>query len=216
MLTRNLILCSIVSVALGACSLSAPSHISTSPIEVQQTTYRQTVPLKEMDSDRMAALADYFSRYGSGPMRLTLSYDESQKETKIRKSIAKLAADLRHKGADPVETDILPVADVAQSGQVMVVFTQVSAKPPVDCGLGHMSELRGSVAVNEDGTMDAYRFGCGIDRYVAEQVERPKDLLGSGNIGQPSADRASKQLEDFRNGKEFKPLDAKNASEVKL
>lgn len=214
--TKNILVGFLAMGLLAACSMSAPSQISISPIEVKQTTYRQAWPIGAFDENRVGGLADYYTRYGDGPLRLTLTYADNQKDAKVRAEINKLADRLRHQGAADVLADILPVAESAQAGMVMVDFTQVTSQAPAECGLGHSTELRGSIAANEDGTMDEYHFGCGVDRYVAEQVARPKDLLGSTEIGQPSADRASKRLEDYRNGKDFKDLKASNASEVKL
>lgn len=96
--TKNILVGFLAMGLLAACSMSAPSQISISPIEVKQTTYRQAWPIGAFDENRVGGLADYYTRYGDGPLRLTLTYADNQKDAKVRAEINKLADRLRHQG----------------------------------------------------------------------------------------------------------------------
>lgn len=210
-----LLMLMLVGLALAGCEMSAPSQINVSPIEVREQPYNDTIPVGSFSADTAKLIGENYRRFGQGPVDVTVTYAAGASETKAKNQAARVAGLLRGEGVADVVVSTLPVNDRDQVDQLMLNYVQVSAHPPRECG-DHPADTRADIAGNENGRVENYRFGCGIDTYIAQQVARPKDLAGTDTLAPATADRYSNALKGYRDGKDYKKLDSKNASETKL
>ncbi len=199
-------------VFLSGCAMTSPSHISAAPIEVRHDRYNEMLPVAAIDHDLTQMIGQHYGRFGQGPMDVTVTYLSGDSGVKAGATATRIAKMMREVGIENVQTATLPVNDATQVNQVMMQYDQVTAAPPKNCGT-HPGDSRDGLANSEDGRFQDYRFGCGVDTYLAQQVLRPKDLLGVAGIAPASGERASARLKDYRDGKDFKKLSGNNASE---
>lgn len=93
------------------------------------------------------------------------------------------AKTLRGYGIGDVKADILPVADNAHSGKMLISYTKYAAHAPKDCKA--MPGLKDrQVELGWD-----YQYGCSLEEQIAGQVARPSDLLGNDTVPETSSGR---------------------------
>lgn len=207
-----LVMMGLVALALSACEMTSPSRVSTAPIDVRHERYSETMPVASVTREMTAMIADHYGRYGQGPVEVSVTHTAGKSAVRAENDANRIAGWLRAGGVTEVRAGALPLDDAAQAGQVMINYTQVTARPPAGCP-PHPAESRDGLAASEDGMFPDYRFGCGVDSYIAQQVVRPKDLLGNAALDRASGERAATRLGDYRAGKDFKDLSGTNASE---
>lgn len=193
--TKHIVIMTMMSVALCACELATPSMMNTSKVELVTQTGIDQVPVTKVNDNYLSAMAANYSRYGEGPVDLTISFDPSSKSYTAMKAVNQLSSIsdvLARKGIKNVRTSTLPV-----SGQVeptlMVSYDMVTAQGPRDCG--HMNGLYGN---NTSEKVDDYRFGCGVEQMLARQISRPSDLRGRGTADPGDGRRATIVSESYR------------------
>lgn len=202
-----------VALALSACEMTSPSYVSTSPIEIRHDRYSETVPVDTVDQDFVRMIGEHYDRFGQGPVDVTVTYASGKAGGSAQKQANHIVDMLRRQGIDDVHASTLPVGDDTQINMAMINYNQVTAHAPRGCG-PHPASTRDGLVSSEDGKFEDYRFGCGVDTYIAEQIVRPKELLGDATVDGASGERASTRLKDYRQGKDTKDLKAENASEA--
>jgi pilus biogenesis lipoprotein CpaD len=208
-----LIMLALVAASLAACDMKGPSVINVSPIQVQQQDYAEMVPSASVNFETARLIADDYKQRGTGAVDVTVTYLAGQKDVKAVAESKRIAGLLNKTGLKQVANSTLPVNDADAVGQVMINYTRLAALPPADCQQ-HPAETRDSIANSEDGRFSGYRIGCGIDSYMAQQISRPKDLIGSDDMKPATADRYGNALKDYKEGKPYKDLKSQNASET--
>lgn len=199
---------------LSACDMTSESRISVSPITVQEHRVDRMVPVGAVSIDMARGLADHYAQYGQGPVSVLVLYLAGTPEQSAQQEANRIASILKEAGIGFVNTETLPVNDATKSSQARISYTALSAQAPKDCPV-HPADSRAEMQKSQDGLFPDYRFGCGVDTYIAGQVARPSDLLGKDNIDDAAGERGSAQLRDYREGKAFKDLKGTNASELK-
>lgn len=164
---------------LGACTQSTPSMMNTSKIELVDDTHVEQIPYDKLDAFSMAILADQYSKYGDGPLELTMAYDPSSKTftaMKARQKLNELEGLLAKKGIMNVKTSTLAMK--GESPALMVMYPSVTAQGPGDC------DVMPGLMNNETGRFfEDYKFGCSTETLIAKQVARPADLRGRDASG---------------------------------
>jgi type IV pilus biogenesis protein CpaD/CtpE len=199
---------------LMGCEMSSPSRISVAPITVEQGKNAQTFLVGEFDQYNAEQVARHYARYGEGPIDVILLYGADGSGYRAEQEARRLVRLLHQAKLDDVKVDTLPVHDPLQAGKVMIDYKTLAAKPPADCSL-HPAEDRAAIHGEDAGLFSDYRFGCGIDSYTAQQVARPRDLLGDDQTDPAHAERVVNRMKDFRAGKDLPKLEGDNASQLK-
>lgn len=162
---------------LAACTQTTPSMMNTSPIELRSETHMEQIPVEHVDDLSIAILAQQYTRFGDGPLELTMTYDPKSKSYTAMKALHTLKEvedKLSVKGITNVKMDTLAVD--GQKPALMVMYPSVQAQAPSDCG--PMPGLNDNVTGRE--IVGPYKFGCGVETLMARQVYRPADLRGRG------------------------------------
>lgn len=199
--------------AMSACEMSSPSLMSTSPITVEEKENSMMLPIDDLTPAALSELSKDYRRHGQGTVEVIVLYPAGGSEVLADNEAGRIAADLRDAGIGQVVPSSLPIDDMRKAGQVIVRYRQLVAHAPEGCD-GHPGDSRKDIIGSDDGYFPNYRFGCGIDSYIAGQVARPSDLLGDDDIAPVEASRPTAQGQEFRDGEPFKDLKGTNASEL--
>jgi pilus biogenesis lipoprotein CpaD len=202
-----------VAVLLAACQMTTPSMISTAPITVEEKQNSVMLPIDDLTPAAISELSKDYRRDGQGAVEVIVLYPAGGSEVLAENEAGRIAATLRDAGIGQVTPSSLPIDDMRKAGQVIVRYTQLVAHAPAGCDT-HPADSRGQILGSDDGYFPNYRFGCGIDSYIAGQVARPSDLLGDDDIAPAEASRPTAQGKEFRDGKPVKDLKGTNASEL--
>ena len=177
MIRSHVFLTALLGCALVAgCTQSTPSMMNTSKPELVSETHIEQIPSENVDDIAIAILADQYSRFGNGPLELTMTYDPKSKNytaMKARHSLSSVKAKLAKKGITNVKLDTLAVE--GETPSLMVMYPSVVAQGPSDCGV--MPGLEDYQTTRHIGM---YQFGCATETLLAKQVARPSDLQGRG------------------------------------
>ncbi len=202
------------TLGLMGCEMTSPSRVNISPITVEEHRQEKFLSIESVTPDLIQDLAEHYSQYGKGPISVLVLYPAGGAENMAQKNANHIANMLREAGLPIVQTETMPVSDPLKSGHVRIEYISLKAHAPKGCS-PHPADSRPDVRASEDGLFPDYRFGCGVDSYIAGQVARPADLLGKSDIDAAAGERGSAQLKDYREGKPFKELKGLNASELK-
>lgn len=187
------------ALGLSACSLDMnhPTYLSQNKVQVEQSRYDAEVSVHALDDAFYRALAQEYKSTGGGQLYLTFVYNpESGGSSALAASelAGKAAHALRGYGVRDVKADILPVADSAHSGKVLISYTKYAAHAPKDCKSMPGLDDR-AVELGWD-----YKYGCSIDSQIADQIARPKDLLGNDVVPETSSGRRAAVTSDAHEG----------------
>ena len=114
---------------LGGCSIYEDGHITQEKIQVRQERYTEQIPVEEFDKNAIKAMSNYYNRYGSGPMGVSVTYSpRSTRYTAMdaTTSAAEFVGMFRENGISAVTPTIL--TSLQQPKQVIVTFETYKAE----------------------------------------------------------------------------------------
>lgn len=191
------------AVSLTACTQTTPSMMNTSRIELARETNMEQIPLNEINDTTIASLAGQYSKYGSGALDLTMTYDPKAKDFTAMKAVHELKyvqGALKKKGVRNMTAQTLAVPDGKPS--LIVSFDTVAAQAPSDC-----APMPGLELNKTDRDLGTYKFGCSVETALAKQIARPADLEGNSDMGARSARREAVVVEGYSAGVPREALD---------
>ncbi len=198
-----------VCLALSSCTMYDEGNLTQNRAQVQHQIHTEKMAVSDMNDGAAEAVAQHYTRHGSGPAAVVVTYDPKAKDItamKATEEAARIGSAMRRYGMRDIDTRIMP-AHAEASGLVLVSYSSYTAHPPKDCGL--LSGLNGEqVRYQED-----YKLGCSIETMFARQVARPKDLFGQ-DMDDLSMDGrvVSNAVEVYRMGAPNGPLGGESAS----
>lgn len=197
---------------LSACTQTTPSMMNTSRIELARETAMEQIPLGQVTEDNIKILADQYRKYGSGPIDLTMTFDPTSKNFTAMKAVHALEMvkkTLSQNGVTNFTAQTLSVPNGNPS--LMVSYDTLTAQAPSDCAPMPGLENR------ETGRfIGAYKFGCGVDTYMAKQLVRPADLEGTSDMDMRDARREAIVLDGYAAGMPREPLESPNTETINL
>lgn len=180
---------------LSGCLQSTPSMMNENKPRLIEQTQIDQIPMKDMNSSVIEAIAENYRRYGSGPMELTIAYDPKSKTYTAMKAVtdlSRMTESLRAKGISGIKTNTLPAPGTDPA--LSVHYDTVSATGPKDC-----APMPGMDGYETKRSFDeGYRFGCGVETQLARQIYRPADLRGNGTLEAGDGRRATAVSETYR------------------
>lgn len=195
--------------SLSACSLDAPSFATQKKVEVVQDVYQMELETAKLDETVLHGVAEHYLDQGAGPVAVTVTYDPASRGNTAMKATdnaARIASALRHLHVADVSTEILPVHG-QDTSLALLSFTSYTARAPEDCG---------QMEAVDDTRLENYRdyeLGCSMAGYFAQQVARPRDLLGGDEVtGEASARKRANVVEDYKARVRNPALQAERAS----
>ncbi len=197
--------------ALGACTMAAPSQLEVDRIEVKQGYASDHVRQGDLNDDTWGRIVADYERNATGPLNVYVSYPAELKgaDTKAARVAKGYGRILTQKGVDDVIVSTVPAYDADLYDRVVVSYREMQARPPEECGV--LSGQFGSESLYEGREYD---MGCGNMRYISKMVSDPTDLLGKSGTWEADARRAGNVVERYRTGEGFEPLDTSNSSDV--
>lgn len=193
----------IMASAITGCTQTTPSMMNTSSVELSRETVVEQVALENINDGLLSTLASHYSSTGSGPLELTMTYNPTSRSFTAMGAVNELKQinqALRYKGVKNVITQTLAVPEGKPS--LMVSYDTVLAHAPSDCA--PMPGLANNLTGRDLGT---YKFGCGVESMLAQQIARPSDLEGNDGLGTRGAERDVNVLRDYALGVPREPLE---------
>lgn len=199
-------------IVLAGCDMNQKTYVSPNRAQIEKTRYDTEVSVGMMDDNFYKALASEYKSNGGAGLNLTFVYNPASGNA-AGLSASELAGNaarkLRGYGADDVSADILPVADSAHSGKVLVSYTKFAALAPKDC------ETMPGLDDNQIELSWDYKYGCSVEERLAKQLARPSDLLGNDAAPETSSGRRATNLSaPHELGVANEPLDGDSITDV--
>ncbi len=198
-------------ILLSGCEMYSESVVSDRRVQVREEKLTQQVATASFDSEAIASMIYNYTKSGSGPVDVTVTYDpESKTNTAMRAGdeAARISRTMRKEGASEIVTGILPVREQGAVSQTIISFSAYQAVAPRNCGI-----MPGMEESSVDHDPD-YRLGCSVETVFAKQIANPSDLLGGARPSSASDGRVNTNVvEAYRMGTQNKPLKGQEASD---
>lgn len=186
--------CLVAICALAACApQSTPSMMNTNKPQVLSETTMQQVAVKDVKEGYLRALAEDYTRFGSGNLHLSLVYDPASKNYSAMKAfndLADIKARLNKMGVRSITAETIQAAG---DPTLMINYDALKAAAPKGCTV-----LPGADNNQTTRHIGDYKFGCTIDTMVANQIYRPEDLRGNNQLDPGDGRRAANSTEHYR------------------
>lgn len=214
MTTKSLLLtCALLSLTACGSNFEMPSVMSDRRAELATATHNQSYSAAQMSDGFLQQMAQYYARYGAGPVAVTTTYDpkaSSDAALEANRLAARVGNTLKANGVPEVMTDTLPTPGAGKDMRVLMKFGTITARAPRDCG--QMPAYGGTGATTND---EAYKYGCTLETLMAQQVMRPADLAGRAPTTPSDGARQTAVINDrgYYDKKAFPPLTGEMASE---
>ena len=187
-----------------------PTFVSQSKLQVEEEAFFDDVHVSKMDAEYVAALSQHYSSKGDGGVDLSVTYDPTSKKNTAMyasREVARISEEFRRNGV-VVTSTIIPVKGQGDVSRALVSYDTYTVQEPDDC-----TDMPGYSDRNVDPDED-YKLGCTKDSLIAQQVARPKDLMGRADANDTSDGRRAANIVDvYRSGMPNEALDGENASE---
>lgn len=198
------------TVLLAACAMKNNSLINQEPMQVRNEHAGISFRTDRASKLAIDNTADDIKRRANGPVTISVDYNASSYDAQrvAQAQGTQLRAHLREQFVkQPIHVMLQPV-DAAQEKLVRIEYNALSAKAPQDCGM--IGEADPDQYAHESDS--AYRFGCTHDRYLAQMIARPGDLLGNDSISPAESQRLGRSQELYRAGQPATPADTQGLS----
>ncbi len=198
-------------VACGGIDMYQEGTMSKQRVQVQAEDFKDNMAIEDVNEAYLVALADHYSKYGSGLMDVVVTYDaRSYRNTamKANDKAAEISRTLRTNGVSNLDVSVLPVKSAGDQSRMVVNYDGYVASAPKGC-TNLLPGVDGD-AVESDKN---YKLGCTIETMLARQISRPSDLMGQGVVDPTSDGRAASNIVDgYRTGAQLEPLRGEQAS----
>lgn len=190
---KNIMLSLSVGLLLGACTpLHTESSMNNSRVELARESVVEQIPMTHVNHVVLSNLAKQHASSSNGSLDLTLTYDPASKDYTAMSALHDLKdikMALHKEGVQDVTTQTLAVPN----GQpfLMVSYDTLRAQAPTGC-----SDMPGLNDNNTGRFIDEYKFGCGTESLIAQQIARPSDLEGNDKMSARSGRRAATVVEN--------------------
>lgn len=187
-ITKNLTLSLSLGLLLGACTpLHTESAMNNSRVEIARESVVEQIPMAQVNDAVLGNLAMQYNKTSNGSLDITLTYDPASKNYTAMSALHDLKdikMALHKEGVQNVVTQTLAVPN----GQpfLMVSYDTLRAQAPTGC-----PEMPGLNDNNTGRFIDDYKFGCGTESIIAQQIARPSDLEGKDVMSEASGRRAA-------------------------
>lgn len=200
-----------IALALGGCDLAEPTTLTQKNVVVQEHGFSDEILTADLTHSYLSGVAEHFSKYGNGVLDVVVTYDpHNHRNTAMMagQNVANVTANLRDLGVKSVNARVIPVMDQGDYSKTLVSYDYYTAQAPDGCG--SMPGMDGAeVVVNPD-----YQLGCTVKALTAQQVSRPKDLMGTENTDHLTEGRSATNIvNQNRKGEPNKKLDGQTATE---
>ncbi|MBI3440776.1 MAG: hypothetical protein HY052_03060 [Proteobacteria bacterium] len=183
--------------ALSACDVSTPSHVTTGKIQVHEQMVAKTLDAGHVDMASVSRIADHFIQTGKGEMVLTIpylpGYPSSADRAEQRGSDYKKA--FRQRGVSAFSVVTVPVKDRKYMSKAVVTYSAMTATPSEGC-----SALPGGQGADNMETIDEYRFGCDMQTALSRMIVDPSDLLGKAGTQNNDSRRSGPIIDPYKAG----------------
>lgn len=186
---------------LGACAMQNNSFVNQ-----QKMLVADEQAVFERSADRLTRgdllnLADDIKRRGSGTVDVAIIYPLQKGQERVASAQANMIRSTLIEGGvrQNVRIDLQPTG-VASPNRVAIHYSALRA------GANCNGDITDADANNyTHGTDNPYHLGCSRDKYMAQMVANPEDLLGNDSLGATDSQRLGKSQDTYRAGEPATP-----------
>lgn len=198
-------------IGLCGCEMYHAPYTTPNRMQVVEGDFYEKVPVAQASEGYLESIAADYERHGNGPFDVTVTYDPASKTNTAMRAgnvASRIGATLHKNGVHDINVSTMPVHAQGGESDVLLAYSSYTAKGPKDC-----TEMAGLNYRTVEASPD-YKLGCSIDKAMAEQIARPKDLAGRSHVD-PDTDgrRNANIVERYRTGTPNEPLEGVTASE---
>jgi type IV pilus biogenesis protein CpaD/CtpE len=187
----------LAALSLGACTMTTPSEVTTSQIQVEDYMKTTLLPLPGVNATSVDLAANDYRRNGKSPAELVVPYLKGKKNslagarrsgTAYRKAFEEFGMGLQVKYAETTDKDSMHNA--------VLSYTAALARAPKHCK--RMPGAKG--AEIQENTSD-YSFGCEHSILLSKMISRPEDLMGVAGTPDSLSRREAPMMEGYMSGR---------------
>jgi len=196
---------------VSSCGYDAPTTLKQSRIEVHEETNNFDLETAELTDEALANIAHHYTYNGNGPIDVTVTYNPGDRRNSAMAAsdqVSRIVRALRKNDVEDIDTNILPITKQGVS-KTYFSYTTYHAQMPEGC-----SNATDIDDLSHENYRD-YELGCGTMDYIAQQISKPKDLLGLNEITEETDSRKrSNVIEGNKWTVRNAPLSGESASEL--
>jgi pilus assembly protein CpaD len=178
-------------------SMFEDTEIVNRPINVEENYFVAKKPTEEINHSYLNSLVNDYTRHGSSPIYIVMTYDPEQKNAKLNAFNTRnvMKGQLAKMGIRDAVIKTIPIE--GGINESIIGYDRISARGPDNCGVMPGTNQR------QTGSYGNYALGCTVKDLEARQVAYPADLLGTSTMDGFDADRAAAiVVRDTRSGEQ--------------
>lgn len=196
---KPLLLALLVMPIMAACSMDHPTFVNQGKMTVEEKPYHTELSTADLNDKAGSAVASDYSYKGTGPLKVTVTYNPKSRYYNTAMKATNAAADfarmLKKNGVEDIQTDILPVHN-SETSMTYISYTRYSASPAEGCG-----ETIDEIDDYQKDAYRSYKLGCSVQTYMAQQMAKPADLLGRSDVHEETGARKhANNIEGYKSG----------------
>ncbi len=149
--------------------------------QVSEDQFTDGFDTAKLDAGMLHAIANYYERFGNGPMNVVVSYDPKSKintRPKAQQALSSIQNGLSKNGVGDMKAALSAVSGSGDVSTTLVSFPAITASAPQGCGMMPGYTDPSQDIPNDTNIKQPYGYGCTIETLLARQVAKPSDLMG--------------------------------------
>lgn len=166
---------------LSGCSVESKPWVNDSRVEIHDDQFTDTFETAKLNNSVIHAIANYYYRYGNGPMNVVVSYDPKSKvntKAAAEQALVSLRNGLAQNGIEGVRGTTSALSGSGDISTTLISFQALTASAPQGCKMMPGYDNPADDIPNGVNGDPPYKYGCTVESLLAKQVSRPADLLG--------------------------------------
>lgn len=187
----------LAALSLGACNMTTPSEVTTSPIQVEDYMKTTLLPLPKVNMTSVDLAANDYRRNGKSAAELVVPYLRGERNslaearragTAYRKAFEEFGMGLQVKYAETANKDSMHNAVLA--------YTATMAHAPKHC-----KRMPGAKGGEVQEYVSGYSYGCEHAILLSKMISRPEDLMGVAGTPDSLSRREGPMMENYMSGR---------------
>jgi pilus biogenesis lipoprotein CpaD len=186
---------------LAACAMKNASFVNQQKMLVvdEQTVFERSAD--KLTKGDLMNIADDIKRRGNGTVDVAIVYPLQKGQERVASAQGNMIRNMLTQNGvrQPVRIDLQPTG-VASPNMVAISYNAVRA------GANCNGDIADADADNyTHATDNSYSLGCSRDKYMAQMIARPEDLLGNDTMSPTDSQRLGKSQDTYRAGEPATP-----------
>ena len=189
--------------------------------QINEDQFTDTFETAKLNDGTYHAIADYYERFGNGPLNVVVSYDPKSRintRAKAEAALSVIQQKLMRRGVRDINGALSEMQGSGDASTTLVSFSALTASAPDGCGMMPGYKDPSEDIPNDTNDKPPYGYGCTIETLLAKQIVKPGDLMGRGGYETGADGRRAERVMagGYYDDKPNQPLqDSESATEGK-